>query len=791
MITAAVAAQAIAGEGGAEQVATPPAAQAESSPPTESGSGLQEIIVTAQKRRQSINDVGLSITAVDGAALSRRQITTVYDLVQVVPGLSIANSGNAATPVYTLRGIGFNSSNLNSLPTVSVYTNEIALPYPVMTQGVELDLERIEVLKGPQGTLFGQSTTAGAINYIAASPTDTLAGGVGATFGRFNQWNVNGFLSGPLGDTVKLRIAASHFGGGDWQKSYTRNDSRGERDKTEARATLEWQPADALTAKIMVSYWRDRSDTQALQFVRYDPLQPPGLPGPAAYPTSPSRPRAADWDANKEFKFDQEFVQPSLRIDWALSDVLTLTSISAYSHFRTQSRFDGDGTSFEIQDVVQFGKIEDFNQEIRLGIKSGGLTGVIGGSYENSRIRETLFQKFFYLSNVQNIGGSGISLIDSTIFSRSRTDAKAVFANVDYKVDDQFSFVLGGRYTRTSIDFRGCALDSGTTLPNTPAPGVTADARQFFNGLYGILTGNVGANPIQPGGCITLDNISRGGNPPTFLPTESPSNLTEDNFSWNATVNFKPSRNALLYARVAQGYKAGSFPTIAASTSMQFRPAKQEGLRAYEAGFKLTLADRTVQFDGAAFYYDYKDKQLSNFIPDAVFGPLIAIVNIPKSRVAGGEASISWTPVRGLTLSGSATYVDTKIRSFTGFDQRGNVTNFQGAPFNFAPKWSGTADANYRFALNPQLTATAGGGLSFHSKTTGIIGTSDPAYDIASYTLVDVQVGLEGASGWSLQLWGKNITNKYYWTNVNRIGDNIARAAGYGATYGATAGYRF
>lgn len=755
------------------------------------GERLPDIVVTAQKRQQSANDVGLSITTLDADTISRRGVVDAYDLVKVVPGLSVANAGNGATLVYTLRGIGFNSSNLGATPTVSVYTDEIALPYPVMTQGAALDLERVEVLKGPQGTLFGQNSTAGAINYIARKPTDEVEGYVEASYGRFGWWNVKMAAGGPVTGTLKARFALSHDGGDGWQQSYTRDDSLGRRDKTQARVLLDWEPGSAVRFNLALNYWHDESESQALQLVRYAPLLPPGVPQVAAYPTAPRDPRAADWDPDKNFQYDTDFFQPSLRIDLDLTSNLTLTSVSAYSDYRTDSLIDPDGTSFEVGEIRQIGTIRDFNQEFRLSSDGDRFKWVVGANYQKNKIDEDLDILIRDLSNVQNIGGSGFSAILSPITSTQRTEAKAVFANAEYEFTDQFSVVAGARYTDTKIDFRGCNLDSGPPIPNTPTPGVTASLRGFFNILYGILTGNVGANPIQEGGCITLDNIARDGNPPTFLPTDSPQTLKEDNFSWNATANFKPNRDLLFYARIAQGYKSGSFPTIGASTSIQFLPARQEALRSYEAGVKATLADRTLQLDAAVFYYDYKDKQLSNFVPDAVFGPLVATVNIPESRVTGAEASATWAPVRGLTINGAVTYIDTRITEFVGFDENGVVTDFEGARFNLAPKWSATGDVNYDFPVGASLTGSVGGGLTYRSETTGIIGTTDPDYNIDAYTLVDLQAGIESRDGWNLRAWGKNVTNKYYWTNVNRVSDTIVRPAGMGATYGITAGYKF
>ena len=775
----------------------PAPASAEGAPAPEAG--IQDIVVTAQKRQQSINDVGLSITALSGEELTRRNFADVYDLAKLVPGLSVANAGNGATVVYTLRGVGFNASFLSATSAVAVYQDEVALPYPAMTASIGLDLERVEVLKGPQGTLFGQNSTAGAINYISAKPTNKVDGYVSASFGRFNAWDIKGAIGGPLTDTLKVRIAALYEGGDNWQHAYVSNLRLGKRDNAKARAIALWQPVPNLRVNFTVNYWRDHSDSQALQLVRYQPLLPPGLPQLAAFPTAPANDRAAEWNPAHEPKMQIEQVQPSLRIDYDITPRITLTSLSAYSDFRTNSYLDGDGTTFDIGGINQRGSIRDFNQELRLAGHTGAVHWVVGGNLQRSTVHENLNIDTFYLSNVQTFGGglSGTCAFGATdcdpVFSQSSTHAGAIFANAEVKLSDQFSVIGGARYTRTSINFVGCN-QAGPNIANQPVPGVTSSLGRFFNVLYGALTGNAGANPIDannPNACITLDNISRNGAPPTYLPTNSAQNLTESNVSWNATANFKPNRQMLFYARVAQGYKSGSFPTIGASASDQFLPAKQEGLRDYEAGFKLTLFGQHLQIDGAGFYYDYHNKQLSNFVPDPVFGPLVAIVNVPKSRVIGGELSVMVVPVQGLTLSGAATYADSKIQQFTGYDENGNLRSFQGTAFNLAPKWSGTADADYRFPIGHDTTASIGAGLTYHSSTSGIIGSGDAAYKINSYTLVDLQAGLNFPNGFSAQVWGKNIFNAYYWSNANRISDAIVRVAGRPATYGVTVTKKF
>jgi iron complex outermembrane receptor protein len=168
--------------------------------------GSTDIIVTAQKREQNINKVGLTITALGAGALEERNIQSAQDIAQAVPGLSYTESANN-TPVYTLRGVGFYDTSLGSYPTTSVYLDQVPLPFPILTSLTAFDLERIEVLKGPQGTLFGQNSTGGAINYIAAKPTDTFSAGIEGSYGRFDGFRQRSLGRGPTRPHRRARRA--------------------------------------------------------------------------------------------------------------------------------------------------------------------------------------------------------------------------------------------------------------------------------------------------------------------------------------------------------------------------------------------------------------------------------------------------------------------------------------------------------------------------------------------------------------------------------------------------------
>ncbi len=241
---------------------------------TERSYSVGEIVVTAQKRQQSINDVGLTIQAASASSLADRGIKDVSDLGKLIPGF-IATQSTFATPIYTLRGIGLYDSTIGASPAVAIYTDEISRNYPIMSDALNLDIERVEVLKGPQGTLFGQSSTGGAINYIVAKPTDTLKAGFDASYERFGRLTASGFVSGPISDTLRARLAVKAIEGGAWQYNIIKSipsqqseETLGAERKLMARLSLDFTPSDRVKIQATVTGARDKSDPQAPHYDR-------------------------------------------------------------------------------------------------------------------------------------------------------------------------------------------------------------------------------------------------------------------------------------------------------------------------------------------------------------------------------------------------------------------------------------------------------------------------------------------------------------------------------------------
>lgn len=741
------------------------ASEATSAPADNAG----EIIVTAQRREQSLNSVPMSITAISGDQLIAQGINSTADLAKIVPGLTFTQS-QIATPVYTIRGVGFYESTLAASPAVSVYVDEVPLPFAILTQGAALDLSRVEVLKGPQGTLYGQNATGGAINYISAKPRDTFEAGADASYGRFNAFNVSGFVSGPLTKTLSARVSARVDGGGDWQQSQSRDDELGAARRIAARALFVWNPVSELEVTLNLNAWRDKSDVQAPQLTGHTPYNPAGAyPYVLATPLAANKARAADWSGDWPMRRDDNFYQTSLRADYDVSDDVRLTSITSWLEFNTAATQDLDATQWRQLDSYTPGSIKSFFQELRLTGTSGNARWILGANYSSDKASEQQILRTDDLSSNVIIPGLPILRV-SAVFTNQKVTTYAGYANVEYDLTPNLTAQAGIRYTRNERSFNGCGYDGdGTTYLS-------------FNVLTTLFTGAPPINPIGPGGCLTFD--------PSFQPSLITDELNQDNISWRGGLTYTFDNRAIVYANVSRGWKAGGFPTVPASSFTGFLPATQESLLAYEAGFKLPLADRTLQLNAAGFYYDYSNKQVRGRILDPIFGLLERLVNVPTSRIYGVEAAIDWRPIEGLTANLSGTWINSRINDFTGYNGTGVFADYSGSAFPFTPKWQATADVQYKWPVNDRWSATVGTNVNYNSATNSTFG--DPAIlAINARTLVDLRAGVETEDGkFRVQLWGRNVFDKYYWNSTFQA-DTAWRMAGRPATYGISLGWRY
>ena len=432
---------------------------------------LQEVVVTAQKRLERLKDVPMSISVASGDLLAKQKITDTSELQRIVPGFSYQRS-SYGVPIYSLRGIGFYDTSVGVSPAVSVYLDQVPLPYSVMSRGVILDLERVEVLKGPQGTLFGQNSTGGALNYIPARPSNRSEAALDVTYGRFNEVSTEGFLSGALLDKLTARISARYEYRDPWQQQYAANapkfgqdpDSElGRRRFSTERLLLDWTPSDRLSVELNFNGWQDNSDTQGAQFVRFAPQVPLNpfnaatynafVNTPPAVMPVPADGRLAGWNPTRRPESDAWFYQSSLKAELDLPADISFTSISGYSRYGQDTSSDTNGVPYPDVLTGQDANIRSFSQELRLAGTLQRLRWLVGGNFasdlSNERQTNTL--------GSSNNGVGPFRYREVRFLNRQDSRTWAAFASLDYSISETLTLQGSARYTKQDRDFAGCA----------------------------------------------------------------------------------------------------------------------------------------------------------------------------------------------------------------------------------------------------------------------------------------------------------------------------------------------
>ncbi len=796
---------------------------------TNRGLGIEEILVTAQKKEEGANSIPLAIATYTGDDLRALGVSDTRDLGRLLPGFSYADGG-FNVPIYTLRGVGFNENSQTASATVGVYVDEFNLPFPVMSKGSNLDIARVEVLKGPQGTLYGRNTTGGAINYIANKPGEEFEYGAELSYSRFDSYEAEGFVSGPLSDTLSARLAYKRIRAYEgWQRSRTRHrsseayngdtgrdiggqyqqfgyDTLGEVDKDSARLLLSWEGGEQWTLSGHLNGWRDRSEPQALQVIAIESQNATtgqfGLhPDVANYPVNDpdtDDPRAADWPNNgMEFRLNDSFVSAGLRLDYQLnerSDMVLLLSAGGFESdgsFIPQSGVDTVNTERNV-----FATSDFYNIELRFsGDASDSLFWQLGLNYSEDEVDE--FQRLHHdtvsiVFPVDAPDGDGVAGLDnrSGFGGEQLAEVAAIFAHGEWRFADSWKLSLGTRYTDEVRNFNGCSQD----VDVEDNPGADQDApgaRNEGSGLNNAFTAlSLLQSPLagyapgsaESGGCFTLDNETR--RPQRFF-----GKLAEDNISGRIALDWEFAPEKLAYLALSRGYKSGSFPVINISDSVQYAPATQERLDAIEVGGKMRLWDR-AQFNASVFDYRYRDKQLVTNFRDPVFGALPVLRNAPRSKVRGAELDLKMTPLSGLFIALQASYLDTEVEEFVSGDSNGDEFDFSGKPFNYSPQWEYSLIADYVLPLLDRYELSLGADLSYRGETNASL-EKDRRFFMDDYTVINARVGFAPLAGpWKLQLWGRNISDEYYYNNVTNQLDTIGRYTAMPVVWGATVSWQ-
>lgn len=554
--------------------------------------------MTAQKRAQNFADVGITVSAISGDDVAALGFDQVQDIATQTPNVQIKEVVANSVPNVTIRGIGLNDYATNNNPAAGVYVDDVYLVSPAMLSFGLFDLERVEVLKGPQGTLYGRNTTAGAVNFVSRKPTDQFEARASVDYGRFQRIGFEGAIGGPLSETLSGRLAVQTVQQDDgWQTNRVTGRKIGDIDRTAWRAQLLWQPTDAVKALLNVHGGRDESDVALIKID--NPFTPEDDGDDDPYRSGASN--------DPRMKLDSKGA--SLSVDWSMTDTLTLTSITSYEEFERDHVEDRDATSLRQLDGTFLNDIEQYAQELRFTYLGPQLV-LIGGVFYGKDEVETR-DTYDAPDLLSLLGLAGLDTIGNA-YSQDAT-SKALYLHSEWSFAPGWKLTAGARYTDDQKDF----FDAFTFLG--VAPGV----------------GNV------------------------FPPISNSYDVND--VSGKIGIDYSGFENTLLYASASRGFKSGGFQGQLSFDPNNLNPFTDETLLAYEVGMKSRLLDNTLQLNLSAFFYDYKDMQFYGGLFDSPVGVLFGIANVGDAEVKGAEAELWWRPAAGLDVKLGVGLLDTEI----------------------------------------------------------------------------------------------------------------------------------
>ncbi len=680
---------------------------------------LDEIVITAQKKSESLSNVPVSVTAFSDVALNELQITDPLGLASQTPGLATALNSVGA-PSFSIRGVGLEDFVGNNTSGTAIYVDEI-YPVSAVQQGFRLfDLERVEVLKGPQGTLYGRNSTGGAINFITAKPTDTPEGYVSLKYTNLDGADITGAISGPLSERVHARAAINYLKGGAWQKGVNGSADAGEADRLAGRIHVELDVTEVLTALVTVHGDRDKGVNPS-----WDADDRAGF-GPFFGIQLASSGQADEADIGSFFAGVDGVRAPiNDTTQWGTNLRLTantsfgeLISITGWQTIDRDAYDNNDGSPAALADFRFRTGVEQFSQEFRLSTDLGNSGSLILGAVYG---RDTIdVRDDILITDLLNaIGPPGFTPADfgaeatATADTFQTTESFGLYAHTEWTLSDQLTLTLAGRYTDDQRAFRGDVVDNSGFLTGVPGTATVASDDQE----------------------------------------------DESNFSWRVGLDYQANDNSLVYGSVSTGFKSGIFYSGAVPDPSGWGYVPPETLTSYEVGFKTRLADR-AQINAALFHYQYDDKQSAIFILTPV-GDVSTLATIPKSKATGAELDVATQLNDNIDLNFGIAYLDAEITTPPD-DVRGIAVSapiLAGDELTQSPKLSFNMRTQYHQPLSANLNGTAQISYSYVDDMVQFLASpvsrSEAIHDLG----LRLSVRNEDA-GWALAVFAQNVLDK-------------------------------
>ena len=719
-----------------------------------------DIVVTANKRNETLQRVGVAATALSGQALSNLGFTQTNDLARIVPAFSI-NYVNPSISQTNIRGVSQNDFADHLEPPIAVYQDEGYVGTAGGSAVPMFDMQRVEILRGPQGTLFGRNATGGLMHFISAQPSDHLEGYVQASYGRFNTYNLEGAISGPISQSVRARCAFTrNYSDGPYTNQVLGAKAGGNTDNWGIRGIIDADLGDGTQLRLLGKYYRDDQRGAAYSFSVAEP-GPQGLGiavGPNEVGVFPNIPLGGTISApcagcnvvgykNTQGPWSIASNDPGYykRDFWGLQAKLThnfggatFTSISDYLRIKKSTQYDVDMSP---QNLFIYGSTQDykqFSQELRLSGVAGALKYVAGAYYLNMRGYYTQpldldFSAYVgapLCTGLECTPGSGNAPAHFEPRYSDNIDSAAVFAQGEYALSNTVSATLGARYTYDSKRFNY----AWSAVMPWAAQITYADSRSF------------------------------------------------ENVAAKAQLDWRPTDHSLIYLSYTRGHKGGNWaaPAIPPIVTENF-PHNQEVLTSYETGFKSRFLDNKITLNGSAYYYDYH-----NYQAFSLQGLAQSIFN-KNATVYGGEIELRTNPFKGLEIATSAAFIDTKVEGVSLPD--GEVVDRQ---MPNSPKLQATALVRYAWELlGGEMSLQASGKYMGNHYLTVL---NEPINFQRHYATLDLRAGwLSPDRKLELSVYGQNITGEVYkaWAlDVSALSLGM-NALGPRASYGARIKYNF